>query len=304
VSSNLAEISGRVAVELKLPVASVEVTLSLLEEGATVPFLARYRKERTGSLDEEQIRDIRDRADYLRKLEERKQTVLRKIEEQGKLTDELRQAILACAKQVELEDLYLPFKLKKRTRATKARDRGLEPLAQLIGAQPDSGDPQQAAAAFVDPEKDVPDVAAALAGARDILAEAVSDRADVRSFARDRLRGGALVTESVDGADLSKTKYKDYAEFREPVAQVRSHRYLAVCRGETEKMLKLGFSLTVDDLAGAVAEMVGLRPESPMAATAWHGWSSLRCPARCVPSCATWPRSRRSTSSPPTSATC
>jgi uncharacterized protein len=265
VASTSAQIGEQIARELELRAASVQTTIDLLDGGATVPFLARYRKERTGGLDEEQIRAIRDRVEYLRKLDERKQAVLREVEKQGKLTEELRAAVLACTRQVDLEDLYLPYKPRKQTRATKARERGLEPLALLIGQQPDEGDPLTAAAGFVDAEKGVPDADAALAGARDILAEAVAERADVRGFVRDRLRESDLVTTPVDGEDLTKTKYKDYSEFLEPVAHVKPHRYLAVCRGENEKKLKVGFSLVVEALEAPVAELVGLRSSSPMA---------------------------------------
>lgn len=264
-SSFLAHIGELIASETSIALSSVQATLALFDEGATIPFIARYRKERTGSLDEEQIRLIRDRADYLQKLEERKQAVLQTIEEQGKLTDELRAAILACRKQVELEDLYLPYRPKKRTRATAARERGLEPLARLIGEQPAEGDPAQAAAAYVDEAKGVPDVAAALAGARDILAEAVSDRADVRGVVRERMREADLEAEAAGDQDLTKTKFKDYARFKEPVAQMKAHRYLAVCRGEAEKKLKVSIALDVETLVGPVAERVGLRPGSPMA---------------------------------------
>lgn len=264
-SSIVSQLAEQVATDVTLPLPSVEATLALFDEGATVPFIARYRKERTGSLDEEQIRLIRDRAEYLHKLEERKQTVLRKIEEQGLLTDELKEAIIACRKRVDLEDLYLPYRPKKRTRATIARKRGLEPLALIIGQQADDGDAEQAAIAFVNPEKDVPDVAAALAGARDILAEAVADRADVRSVVRKRLKGSDLTATAAGGQDLTKTKFKDYESFREPVAKVKSHRYLAICRGEAEKMLKAHIDLDVEELVEPVAENVGLRSASPMA---------------------------------------
>lgn len=263
--SRLVQRAEEVASEIKLSSKSVLATLELFEDGATVPFIARYRKERTGSLDEEQIRQIRDRAEYLQKLEERKETILGKIEEQGKLTEELRAAILACRKRVELEDIYLPFRPKKRTRATAARERGLEPLAMLIGQQSPTGDPETAAADFVDADKGVEDVASALAGARDILAEAVADRADVRAELRELLRAAALIATPVKNKDLEKTKFKDYANFREPIAKLKSHRYLAVCRGETEKMLKVGIDLDVESLVEPMAEKVGLRRESPMA---------------------------------------
>lgn len=279
----MSQLVKQVANDVALSLPSVEATLALFDEGATVPFIARYRKERTGSLDEEQIRLIRDRAEYLHKLEDRKQTVLRKIEEQGLLTDELKEAIIACSKRVDLEDLYLPYRPKKRTRATIARERGLEPLALIIGQQADDGDPEQAAIPFVSPEKDVPDVAAALAGARDILAEAVADRADVRSVVRKRLQSSDVTATAAGGQDLSKTKFKDYEDFREPVSKLKSHRYLAICRGESEKMLKARIDLDVEELVEPTAERVGLRTKSPMAAelltTVREGLSRLIVPA-------------------------
>src|SRR5690606_27842069 len=153
---------------------------TLLAQGATVPFIARYRKEATGGLDEVQIRTIEERRSYLVELEARRNTVLAEIEKQGKLTDALRARIVACQTKAELEDLYLPYKPKRRTRALIAKERGLEPLAERIWAQPTDGDPRLEAQAFVDPAKDVPDGETALAGARDILAERIAEDADLR----------------------------------------------------------------------------------------------------------------------------
>src|SRR5512135_646978 len=173
-----------IARELGVSVAQVERTVALLADGATIPFIARYRKEVTGNLDEVQIAAVDERRTYLTELDARKQTVLAEIDKQGKLTDALKAKIVSTLSKTELEDLYLPYKPKRRTRATIARERGLEPLAEKILAQPTDGDPRREAAAFVDAEKGVEDVEAALQGARDIVAEAVSESADVRAMLR------------------------------------------------------------------------------------------------------------------------
>src|SRR5262245_13003869 len=173
-----------IADELALPVSGVRAVCRLLEEGATVPFIARYRKEATGSLDEVQIRAIEERRSYLLELEERRKTVLESIASQGKLTPELKAKILACSTKNELEDLYLPYKQKRRTRATIAKERGPEPVAQRILEQAENGNPLLEAQAFVAADKEVPDAAAALAGARDIVAELVSEHAEARARVR------------------------------------------------------------------------------------------------------------------------
>ena len=179
--------------ELGLPSHHISAVLKLLEDGNTVPFIARYRKEMTGSMDELAIRTIAERFEALTELDKRRNTILESISGQGLLTDELRKAILACATKTQLEDLYLPYRSKRRTRATIARERGLEPLARLILSQPRDIDPMTRAAQFVDAEKGVPDADAALAGARDIVAEVVSDRADVRALLRDAMNTRALI---------------------------------------------------------------------------------------------------------------
>src|SRR3954467_6170642 len=170
------------AAELNLPRASVAAVVQLLAESATVPFIARYRKEATGGLDEVQIRMIEERRTYLVELDERRRAVLAEIGKQGKLPDALAKKILACQTKADLEDLYLPFKPKRRTRAIIAKERGLEPLADRIWAQPKDGRPDEEARAFISAEKEVPDVIAALAGARDICAERIAEDADVRKL--------------------------------------------------------------------------------------------------------------------------
>lgn len=228
-----------IAGELNLRAIQVVNTIELLDAGNTVPFIARYRKEATGKLDEEQIRAIEERIKYLRMLEERKATILHSIEEQGKLTPELKAKIDATLKLQELEDLYLPYKPKKRTRATIARERGLGPLAELILKQEiESGDPREFAAKFVDLEKEVPDAEAALAGARDIVAEVISDDAEVRKAIRERTRkSGIIVSRARDPQE--KSDYEMYYEFSEALSKIVPHRVLAINRGEREKFLKV-----------------------------------------------------------------
>lgn len=221
--------------ELSLPERGIRSVIQLLGEGATVPFIARYRKEATGGLDEVQIRAIGDRRAYLIELETRRAAVLSEIQKQGKLTSTLRTKIETAATKAELEDLYLPYKPKRRTRAMIAIERGLEPLAELIWAQGPEGTPETAAAPFVNPEKEVETTKAALAGARDILAERLGDDAELRKAARELyLETGVLVVEKSSAHEAAVTKFDNYANFSEPVKNIASHRFLAVRRGESE----------------------------------------------------------------------
>ncbi|MEZ4437172.1 MAG: Tex-like N-terminal domain-containing protein [bacterium] len=257
----------QIALDLELPRAGVAAVVALLADGNTVPFIARYRKEATGNLDEVQIRAIQERSTYLRELHDRRQTILASIAEQGKLTDELRQRIEACATKAELEDLYLPYKPRRRTRATIARERGLGPLGERILAQPRDGDPEREAAAFVDPAKEVPDIDAALKGARDIAAEAIAETAEIRALIRDAFRDrGELVAEATTEAQAQRTRFEQYYDYREPVARVPSHRYLAVRRGERENMLRVKIDLDLDPILPRVEEIAHLDPASPFAA--------------------------------------
>jgi len=256
----------RVAEDLALPLAGVRAVIRLLEEGATVPFIARYRKEQTGGLDEVAIRTIEERRDYVVELEDRRKTVLAAIEEQGKLTPELRRAIEACRVKSELEDLYLPFKTKRRTRAMMARERGLEPLAQRILAQPQTGDPRREAQAFVRPGAEVPDVDAALAGARDIVAEVVAERADVRALVRARFDREALVeSKAVASKTKVPTKFEAYYDHTERAKSIPSHRYLAIVRGEEEGVLRMKIRIDEEQAAVEIARRVGWRSGSPFA---------------------------------------
>ncbi|MHB1397509.1 MAG: Tex family protein [Trichloromonadaceae bacterium] len=228
----------------------VENTVELFNEGATVPFIARYRKERTGELDEVEIRTIEERLGYYRELEERKSTVLGSIAEQGKLTPELKTRIETCRQKNELEDLYLPYKPKRRTKATIAKERGLEPLAELIAAQQlTSGTPEEAAAPFVDPARDVPDAAAALEGAGHILAERLAEDADARALVRQLTwEQGLFVSKVAPDKATAVTKFEMYYDYSEPLKVVPSHRMLAMRRGEKEEVLRLALEAPEEEI--------------------------------------------------------
>lgn len=228
-----------VADELRLKNIQVEHTLKLLDEGSTVPFIARYRKEQTGSLDENQIRDIQERIQYLRALEARRETILHSIEEQGKLTPELKASIEQVQKLQELEDLYLPYKPKKRTRATVAKEKGLEPLAQMIlDQQTLEGDPLQFGAQFINEETEVATAEEALNGAKDIVAEVISDDADVRKRIRAKTFKQALIR--TEGKKVEqRTVFEMYYDYSEALKTLPPHRTLAINRGEKEGVLKV-----------------------------------------------------------------
>ncbi len=228
-----------IAAELDVRPGQVARSIELLDDDNTVPFISRYRKEVTGGLDEAQIRTIQERLTYLRNLEARKETVLSSIEEQGKLTDELRARIEASTTLQAVEDLYLPYKPKRRTRATIARERGLEPLAQTMLAQElEKGDPAEIAATFV--SEDVPTVQDAFAGAQDIIAEGVAEDADIRAAIRNRLRDEALLVVAVTAPEKDERGvYRMYYEYSEKFSLVPPHRLLAVNRGEREGILKV-----------------------------------------------------------------
>ncbi len=255
----------RISLELNVSPRQVAAVARLLEEGCTVPFIARYRKEAHGNLDEVQIGAIQERLAYHRELEARRETVLSSIIQQGKLTDELKARILACATRTALEDLYLPYRPKRRTRAMIARERGLEPLAERILAQAD-GDPEAEAAAYVDPAKEVPDVAAALKGARDIVAERVAEAPEVRGFARDWLAAhGTVRSEAADPDNAQPTKFEQYYDFSEAVATIPSHRFLAIKRGEAEGVLRSSLTADGDPVVRKALERFALREGSPWA---------------------------------------
>lgn len=232
-----------VARQLGLPVDKVKNTVELLEGGATVPFIARYRKEATGSMDEVAIGRVKDLYEKLQAIVQRKHTIIATIDEQGKLTPELKARIDACFDAVELEDIYLPFRPKRRTRATMAKERGLEPLADIIMHQSER---DVAGKARVYINKDVPTSDDAIAGACDIIAERVSEDESARNMIRRLFqRRGTIVSKVVKGKEPDGIKYSDYFEWSEPVTRVTSHRLLAMMRGEDEGVLRI--SITVDD---------------------------------------------------------
>jgi uncharacterized protein len=227
-----------IASELGLPEGSVRAVVRLMAEGATVPFIARYRKEATGGLDEVQIRSVGERFEYLTELEARRASVIAEIQAQGKLTPELLGKLQKAETKAELEDLYLPFKPKRRTRGTIAAERGLSPLAELMWAQAPGEAPSHAAARFVAPDREVADAAAALAGARDICAERLADDAELRKYLREAyFRDGTLKVAKRGEFQDKPTKFDTYANYEEPVSRVPSHRFLAIRRGEAEEVL-------------------------------------------------------------------
>lgn len=238
-ASSIPAVVARVAAELVLTTAQVRQTLLLFEEGNTLPFIARYRKEATSGLDEVQLRDVRDRADYLVELEERRAAILKSVEEQGKLDDTLRTQIASADTKQALEDLYLPFKPKRRTRAMIARERGLAPLAELLwnSALDDAG-AAQVATSFVNEALEVPSGDAALQGARDILAEQIAEDATTRGWVREMTRAHGVVRSTVQPGKASEaSKFKDYFDYSEPLGTIPSHRMLAIRRGEAEEEL-------------------------------------------------------------------
>ncbi|HEY2734931.1 MAG TPA: Tex-like N-terminal domain-containing protein, partial [Polyangiales bacterium] len=267
--SNVAETydpTPTIARELSLAPAAVLAVSRLLAEGATVPFIARYRKEATQGLDEVAIRAIEERRDYLTEIHDRKQTVLAEIQKQGKLTPELERTIRATASKSELEDLYLPFKPKRRTRAQIARERGLEPLADLLWAQPREGSPEHAARSFVDPSKEVPDLESALAGARDICAERIAELANVRGALRERLmQSGTLAVGKTREFKDQLTKFDSYTDFRERLQSLPSHRFLAIRRGEAEGVLRVDIELETAPISALIEQALKVDRSSKFA---------------------------------------
>ncbi|VVD75338.1 RNA-binding transcriptional accessory protein [Pandoraea communis] len=270
------QIVQRIADELSVQPRQVAAAVQLLDEGATVPFIARYRKEVTDNLDDTQLRTLEERLLYLRELEERRAAILASIEEQGKLTDELRTAIEAAETKQTLEDLYLPYKQKRRTRAQIAREAGLDPLAQALLADP-TLDPQTEAAKFVDAEKGVADIKAALDGARDILSEQFGETAELLGKLRDYLwNQGVVSSKVVEGKESEEgEKFRDYYDYAEPIAAVPSHRALALFRGRNLGilMVKLGLGEELDaqiphPCEGVIAGHFGVRQQN-RAADKW-----------------------------------
>jgi uncharacterized protein len=270
-----------IATELGIRVEQVARTVALFDADNTVPFVARYRKEVTGGLDEVQLRAIQERLTYLRNLEARKDTVLRSIAEQGKLTPELEQAIRQATTLQQVEDLYRPYRPKRRTRATVARERGLAPLAEAILAQRDA-DPEALAAEFLSDE--VPTVEDALAGARDIVAETVAEDPDVRQAVRELItRHGRIVVEVADAEKDPRGVYRAYYEFRTPVSVVRPHQLLALNRGEREGVLRVRVEVDDEQALQAIRQAYAPDPRSPLAAqleaAIADGWKRLLGPS-------------------------
>ncbi|MBG9941264.1 Tex family protein [Brevibacillus formosus] len=227
----------------------VERTVALLDEGNTVPFIARYRKEMTGQLDETQIRAIEERVRYLRNLSVRKEEVVRLIDEQGKLTDELRTTIERATKLQEVEDLYRPYRQKRRTRATMAKEKGLEPLANYLMSLPKTGNPEEEAKTYINPEKGVETTEQALQGAMDIVAELLSDDPEIRQWVRQRtVQKGLLLTEQKAEEADEKNVYQMYYAYSEPLKKVVPHRVLAINRGENEGILKVSIEAPVAEI--------------------------------------------------------
>ncbi|MEO8591751.1 MAG: Tex family protein [Candidatus Solibacter sp.] len=240
---------------LNIPLAGMAAVIALLDEGATVPFIARYRKEATGNLDEVQIRDIQEKLEYFRELEDRRETVLKSIEEQGKLTPELKAKIEAALEKTSLEDLYLPYKPKRRTKASIARDKGLQPLADFLWAQDDATPLDQVAAQFGMPPEE------ALEGARHIVAEMVSENAEFRKAVRGMMMSdGKVTSRKIEGVEDPEGKFKMYAEYSEPASKIPSHRMLAIRRGAKEGILTFEIELDPQQPVGCLRSHVIRQP--------------------------------------------
>lgn len=255
-----------IAQELALPERGILAVIELLNDGSTVPFIARYRKEATGNLDEVQIRAIQERRAYIIELEERRATIIESIVSQGKMTDELSQKIAACMTKAGLEDLYLPYKPKRRTRAMIAREKGLEPLALRILEQPLQANPHSDAAAYVSSEKEIASAVEALAGARDIIAEMAAENAEIRAHSREVFaKEGMLHSEAVADKSKEPTKFEQYYDFAEGIANIPSHRFLALRRGEREGVLKIAVTLDAERVLPFMRQTMALNPASAYA---------------------------------------
>ena len=273
-----------VARALGLAPQHADGALALTEDGCTVPFIARYRKEVTGGLDEVQVQAVLDGVRRRRELEERREVVIASIEQQGKLTPELARALGAAGTRADLEDLYLPYRPRRRTRATIARERGLNPLADLVWAQRTAGDTSGAVAPFVDPAKGVPDAAAALAGARDICAERVAESAPLRGLARGlAARQGVLRSDVAPTRRGERTRFEDHYGRQGPLVSMPSHRVLAVFRGEAEGILRVRLLFPGEEITAALIGRVVRRPSAFLADelgdAVRDGWERLLRPS-------------------------
>lgn len=253
------------AIRAEVPVRQTEKVIALLDEGNTVPFIARYRKEATGSLDEVQIKAIEDAYGYVKGLEQRKEEVLRIIEEQGKLDEKLKKEIIDATVLQRVEDLYRPFMQKRRTRATKAKEKGLEPLANLLNAFPKET-PEELAHPFVNVEKEVSSIEDALAGARDIIAENIADDATIRESIRKMTWANGSITSVVrKGAEDDRKVFGNYYEYDEPLKRIVPHRTLALNRGEKENVLRVGVSFPEERIIGEMERKLIQKEHSPTA---------------------------------------
>lgn len=239
------DIIAKLTDELKVKKYQVEAAVKLIDEGNTIPFIARYRKEATGSLNDEVLRNLYERLLYLRALEEKKEQVIASIEEQGLLTEELKARIMEAATQVAVDDLYRPYRPKKKTRASIAKERGLEPLAMFIRLQSTNDPVEKEASKYIDADKEVPDEKAAIQGAKDIIAEAISDEADYRTYIRKATFDEGTLISSGKDKEL-KSVYEMYYEYEEPIKKVAGHRVLALNRGESEKVLTVKINAPED----------------------------------------------------------
>ncbi|MBR5945310.1 MAG: RNA-binding transcriptional accessory protein, partial [Lachnospiraceae bacterium] len=230
------DICKKISEELKVQKWQVEAAVKLIDEGNTIPFIARYRKEATGTLNDEQLRDLFERLTYLRNLEEKKETVLASIESQGMLTDELRDKIIAAETMVLVEDLYRPYRPKRKTRASVAKEKGLEPLAQFILEMSATEPVINEAAKYINEEKEVKTAEDALQGAKDIIAESISDNADYRTYIRDITFDEGIIASSAKD-EKAQSVYETYYDYQEPIKKIAGHRVLALNRGENEKFL-------------------------------------------------------------------
>lgn len=256
------DINQKLTQELDVKLWQVEAAVKLIDEGNTIPFISRYRKEATGSLNDEQLRKLHERLMYLRNLEEKKEQVLSSIEEQGKLTEELKSQILAAETLVVVEDLYRPYRPKRRTRATIAKEKRLEPLAALITLQQTKEPLEETAKAYLSEEKEVRTVEEAIAGAQDIIAESISDEADYRSWIRNTTaRKGKVISAAKDPE--AESVYEMYYEFEEPVSRLAGHRILALNRGEKEKFLTVKVEAPEEDILRYLEKKV-IRKDNPI----------------------------------------
>lgn len=254
-----------IAKELSIKENQIRSVITLLDEGNTVPFIARYRKEQTGALDEVQIKDIQDKWQYMQNLESRKEEVLRLIEEQGKLTDELKGQIIKSSKLQQVEDLYRPYKQKRRTKATVAKEKGLEPLAEWIFTFPISEKVEDKAQEFISEEKEVTSVEDAISGAKDIIAEWVSDDANYRQWIRtETFKRGRVVSTSKDEEKDEKKVYEMYYDYTEPVSKIVPHRVLAMNRGEKEDIIRVSVEPPVDNILTYLHRQVIKKTTSPV----------------------------------------